>query len=324
MPPSHLQPAHTPERKRRRKILSSKKRRKLSELSPRISEDGKWKREEKGKRQREQQTHQNPIKQMRRRVSSWDPQSSSVMMGTKREDSKISGSSQKQIQKKLHTKEGAKKGGFDDALKNFWKPSEREDEGKQSEREREENNQPKGYSEDAGNNNKTGKTSQKPQIFEASNGEGQFDTSSQAEDEPQQTRTIDKQKSKRRSGWKEKTKKKGKRAVDYCEGTPLLRDHDDTRKTEGQGITGSSATPTPTSLSKLPSSSTQLDVLVHPLLSNLLSSIIHPSIKMVPLVCHPSLSADPVEMDRQNKVFFFLFLKVQQNTYIFIICILAK
>jgi hypothetical protein len=81
------------------------------------------------------------------------------MMGTKREDSKISGSSQKQIQKKLHTKEGAKKGGFDDALKNFWKPSEREDEGKQSEREREENNQPKGYSEDAGNNNKTGKTS---------------------------------------------------------------------------------------------------------------------------------------------------------------------
>jgi hypothetical protein len=40
-------------------------------------------------------------------------------MGTKREDSKISGSSQKQIQKKLQSKEGAKIGGFDDALKNF-------------------------------------------------------------------------------------------------------------------------------------------------------------------------------------------------------------
>jgi hypothetical protein len=44
VPPSHLQPAHAPERKRGRKILSSKKRRKLSELSPRISEDAKWKR----------------------------------------------------------------------------------------------------------------------------------------------------------------------------------------------------------------------------------------------------------------------------------------
>ncbi len=90
--------------------MSSKKRRKLSELSARISEDAKWKREEKGKRQREQQTHQNPIKQMGRRVSSCDPQSSSVMMGTKREDSKISGSSQKQIQKNSTAKRGQNKG----------------------------------------------------------------------------------------------------------------------------------------------------------------------------------------------------------------------
>jgi hypothetical protein len=44
----------------------------------------------------------------------------------------------------------------------------------------------------------TGKTSQKPQIFGANNGEGQFKTSSQVEDEQQQTRTRDKQRSKRR------------------------------------------------------------------------------------------------------------------------------
>jgi hypothetical protein len=41
-------------------------------------------------------------------------------------------------------------------------------------------------------------------------------------------------------------------------------------------------------------------------------SSIHPSIKMVPLVCHPSLSADPGEMDRQNKVFFFFFFFFQK------------
>jgi hypothetical protein len=41
------------------------------------------------------------------------------MMGTKREDSKISGSSQKQIQKNSTAKRGQKKGGFEDTLKNF-------------------------------------------------------------------------------------------------------------------------------------------------------------------------------------------------------------
>lgn len=46
------------------------------------------------------------------------------------------------------------------------------------------------------------KRSQKPQIFEANNGEGQFETSSQVEDEQQQTRTRDKQRSKRRR-WEE-------------------------------------------------------------------------------------------------------------------------
>ncbi len=80
------------------------------------------------------------------------------MMGTKREDSKISGSSQKQIQKNSTAKRGQNKGDSTTLLKISETPSKREDEGKQSEREREEKQQPKGYSEDAGNNIKTGKT----------------------------------------------------------------------------------------------------------------------------------------------------------------------
>jgi hypothetical protein len=117
---------------------------------------------------------------------------------------------------------------------------------------------------------------------------------------------------------KEETKKKGKWALDYCEDTPLLRDHDDTRKTEGQGITAS-ATATPT----LP---LEASIIIHPVGCSRPSIIvqptcyhpsIHPSIKMVPLVCHPSLSADLGEMDRQNKIIFFYFQKFSKiHTYL--------